>query len=177
MASILRTAIFLDIEIASIFDFISGHTMLITSTMQSFTNSTSEKGLLPFAISCAKTKLAFVAASWVDENLIRVRCCCFSFLTISAALMFSSCLENCGLKSLCFATKCLWILYSSNTAHVSLQIKQATFDWPVTIKKYFSVHSLLKTRHLESTCLLIQTDGFITGDGKLQQLHSHLLFS
>ena len=68
MASILRTVVFLDIGIASIFDFISRHTMLISSTMQSFTDSTSEKGLLPFAILCAKTKFAFVAASLVDET-------------------------------------------------------------------------------------------------------------
>ena len=128
LASILRTTVFLDIGIASIFDFISGHTMLIASIMQSFTNSASEKGLLRFAISCSETKLAFVAASWVDENLIRVRCCCFSFLTISAALIFSSCVENCWLKSLCFTTKCLLILYLLNTAHDSLQIKQAAID-------------------------------------------------
>ena len=79
MAAILRTVVFLDIGIASIFDFTSGHTMLIASTMQSFTNSASEKGLLLFAILFAETKLAFVAAFWVDENLIRVRCCYFSF--------------------------------------------------------------------------------------------------
>ena len=110
MVSILRTVFYLDVVIASIFYFTSGHTMLIVSTMQSFTNSASEKGLLPFAILCAKTKLAFVAASWVDEHLIRVHCCCFSFLTIPAVLIFSSCVENCWPKSLCFATKCHLIL-------------------------------------------------------------------
>ena len=45
MASILRTLVYLDIGIASIFDIISGHNMLIASTMQSFTNSASEKSL------------------------------------------------------------------------------------------------------------------------------------
>ena len=130
MAYILRTVVFLDMGIASIFDFTSEHTILIASTMQSFTNSASEKGLLPFAILCAKTKLAFVATSCVDENLstLLVRCCCFSFLTISAALIFSSCVENCWPKSLCFTTKCRLILYSLNTAHVSLQIQQAAFE-------------------------------------------------
>ena len=123
MASILQTVVFLDIGIASIFYFISGHTMLIASTMQFFTNSASERGLLPFAILCAKTKLTFVSASWVDKTLIKVCCCCFSFLTISAALIFSFCVKNCWLKSLCFATKYLLILYSLNTAHVLIQIK------------------------------------------------------
>ena len=66
MASILRTVVLLCIGIASIFDFIFGHTMSLASTMQSFTNSASKKGLLPFAISCAKTNLAFVAASCVN---------------------------------------------------------------------------------------------------------------
>ena len=48
MASILQTVVFLDIKIASISDFISGHTMLIASTMQSFTNSASKKRFVAF---------------------------------------------------------------------------------------------------------------------------------
>jgi len=146
MVFILRTVEFFDMGIASIFDFTSEHTMLIASTMQFFTNSASEKGLLPFAILCAKTKLAFVA----DFQLL-----CRKLL--AKVLMF------------CYKMFLNIIFFEHHTRFITNQA--GSFWWTSVCKKILLCPFLVENTafRIHFAFLVTHTDGFITGVGKLWQ--------
>ena len=71
----------------------------------------------------ASTEQSFTDCAWVDENAV-----CVSALQPYLLSRFSVFVTDIVGQSQIFSTKCLFILYSLNTAHVSLQIEQAAFD-------------------------------------------------
>ena len=109
------------------------------SDKHSLINSTSENGLFRFTILWVRNKLASVAASYIENRLIKFACWFFKVFTNSRLFFFLSELVKCCPRLECFVWWCLFKLHSLTTATNSWPKKHTSLV-PTSVKKYFSVH-------------------------------------